>query len=135
MLGERRARSEMFQHHQYCHCPQADDQRKFNVKKARKTGDASCIRPGFLPRGHAREQIECTRLMQSMDEKSKRVCLVFWRDVAVRVQVRIYLFDFLTPIESCAANLNCGNGLNPKARAVESHVVYSFTSKSIQWIM
>jgi hypothetical protein len=126
----------MFQHHQDRHCPQADDQRKFNAKKSAKTGDASCIRPGSLPRGHAREHIQCTRVMQSMDEKSKRVRLVFGSgDVAVRVQVQIYLFDFLAPIESCAANLNCGNGLNPAARAVEFHVVYSLTSKSIRWIM
>jgi hypothetical protein len=42
---------------------------------------------------------------------------------------------FSPPIESCVANLNCGNGLNPAARGVEFDVVYSFTSKSIQWIM
>ena len=74
--------------------------------------------------------------MQSMDQKSERVCLAFGDgDVAAPVQVRIYLFDFLAPIESCAVNLDCGNGLNPAARTVEFRVVYSFTSKSIRWIM
>jgi hypothetical protein len=42
---------------------------------------------------------------------------------------------FLAVIQPGATNLNCGNGLNAAERAMEFHVIYSFASKSIQWIM
>jgi hypothetical protein len=74
--------------------------------------------------------------MQSRVENSTGVCLVFGSsDVAVCVQVAFTFSIFLAPIQFGAPKLNCGNGLNPAEREVEFHVVYSFASKSIQWIM
>jgi hypothetical protein len=91
----------MFQHHQDRHCPQADDQRKFNAKKSAKTGGAFRSRLRFVPFRHGRGHIQCTRVMQSMDEESERVCLVFWPE-CLQFEPR---FEFTFSIFSPQASL------------------------------
>ena len=51
-------------------CSQTDGQRKFGSHRGAKAGDAFRSRLRLLPFRHGREHIQCTRVMQSMDEKS-----------------------------------------------------------------